>query len=82
MRANRKYLQLSIALPLMTCIACHQSGSVSHQNSQSREFDYQKYFDSVKQLEMKIGVAHEQVGVADRVRHELTSNTITVSVVE
>jgi len=65
MRANRKYLQLSIALPLMTCIACHQSGSVSHQNSQSREFDYQKYFDSVKQLEMKIGVAHEQWKVND-----------------
>jgi hypothetical protein len=65
MRANGKLLQLSIALPFMTCIACHKWGSVSYQNSQSRPFDYQKYFDSVKQLEMKIGVAHEQWKVND-----------------
>ena len=57
MRAVSKFLQLSIILPLMICTAW---SSVDYQNSQKRPFDYQKYSDSVKQLEMKIGVAHEQ----------------------
>jgi hypothetical protein len=57
MRAVSKFLQLSVILPLMICTAW---SSVDYQNSQRRPFDHQKYSDSVKQLEMKIGVAHEQ----------------------
>lgn len=62
MRARIKFLRLSAILSLMICIAW---SSVDCQSSQNRPFDYQKYSDSVKQFEMKIGVAHKQWKVND-----------------
>src|SRR5262245_57573096 len=57
MTAASKFLQLSTILTLMICVVWSRA---DYQNGQRRPFDYQKYSESVKQLEMKIGVAHEQ----------------------
>jgi len=62
MNVASKLLQLSIILPLMIGIAW---SSADYRNSQNRPFDYQKYSDSVKQLEMRIGVMHEQWDAED-----------------
>ena len=57
MRVVSKSLKLSAILTLVICMAGNR---VDCQNNQNRPFDYQKYSNSVKQLEMKIGVTHKQ----------------------
>jgi hypothetical protein len=57
MRVVGKSLKLSAALTLVICMAGSRGDCQSNQN---RPFDYQKYSNSVKQLKLRISVAHKQ----------------------